>query len=125
MSEFLSTISEYWTVFRPWLGAALSMLGGFLALVGAIGVLRFPDFYTRLHAASVTDTGAALVLIVGMCLLSPSGLVFVKILAIGIFLFLTAPSAAHAIANAAHTAKLEPVTGRFGSPGENVEEHGG
>ena len=44
---------------RPLIGAALCLLGASLAVIGTVGVLRFPDFYTRLHATSVTDTSSA------------------------------------------------------------------
>ncbi|MEO0883117.1 MAG: monovalent cation/H(+) antiporter subunit G [Pseudomonadota bacterium] len=114
MIEFFQALASYWAIIRPIAGAAFCLIGGFLALVGAIGVLRFPDFYTRLHAASVTDTGAVLSLVLGMALLSPTGFIFIKVLAVGIFLFVTGPAASHAVANAAHTAKLEPLTGHFG-----------
>lgn len=106
---------------RPIVGSAFCVIGGGLAIIGAIGMLRFPDFYTRLHAASITDTGAVLLLLTGMALLSPDWLVVVKLLAIAIFLFLTGPTASHAIANAAHTAGLQPFIGRFGA-GEELED---
>jgi len=104
---------------RPWLGGALCLFGAVLALVGSIGGLRFPDFYTRLHAASVTDTGAVMVMLVGMALLSPHGLILMKLLTIWIFLFLTGPTASHAIANAAHTAGLQP---KIGSEATAIDE---
>ena len=97
---------------RPMIGAGFCLFGGLLTIVGAIGVLRFPDFYSRTHAASVTDTGAVLALLVGMALLSPNWLVLVKLSAVAVFLFLTGPTATHAITNAAHTAGLEPMIGR-------------
>jgi len=107
---------------RPMIGGGLCILGGVLAIIGSIGVLRFPDFYTRLHAASVTDTGAVLAFLFGMAFLSPHWLILVKLLAVAIFLFLTGPTASHAIANAAHTAGVEPIIGRFNTEqdGENV-----
>ncbi|MEM6898992.1 MAG: monovalent cation/H(+) antiporter subunit G [Pseudomonadota bacterium] len=122
MSDFILQISAYWDIFRPIIGSIFCVLGGFLAVAGAIGVLRFPDFYTRLHAASVTDTGALLSLVLGMALLSPTGYVFIKVLAVGVFLLITSPAASHAVANAAHTAKLEPQTGFVGQAGDAEEE---
>lgn len=107
---------------RPMIGAGFCLLGGFLAIIGAVGVLRFPDFYSRAHAASVTDTGAVISLLVGMALLSPHWLVLVKLLAVAIFLFLTSPTATHAIANAAHTAGLEPMIGRIYAQGAPEED---
>ncbi|MEM6411082.1 MAG: monovalent cation/H(+) antiporter subunit G [Pseudomonadota bacterium] len=122
MSDLFLQISAYWGTLRPVVGSMFCIIGGFLALVGAIGVLRFPDFYTRLHAASVTDTGALLSLVLGMALLSPTGYVVIKVLAIGVFLFITSPAATHAVANAAHTAKIEPQTGLVGQANDELGE---
>ncbi|WP_084395590.1 monovalent cation/H(+) antiporter subunit G [Henriciella aquimarina] len=107
---------------KPVLGAFLCLVGGTLAIIGTVGVLRFPDFYTRLHAASVTDTGAATITIIGMALLAPSWLVVFKLAAIWLFLFLTGPTGTHALANAAHTAGLQPVIGRQRDLAEHAEE---
>lgn len=108
----LETLLEAWVVSRPYIGGAFCLLGALLTLVGTVGVLRFPDFYTRLHAASVTDTGGATFLLIGMAFLAPHWLVLAKLAAIWVFLFLTGPTASHAIANAAHVAGLEPLIGR-------------
>ncbi|NQY96991.1 MAG: monovalent cation/H(+) antiporter subunit G [Henriciella sp.] len=105
---------EFWNAFRPALGSALVLVGAVLAVIGTVGVLRFPDFYTRLHAASVTDTAAATLAIVGMALLAPSLAIVVKLAVVWLFLFLTGPTSSHALANAAHTAGLQPMIGRLG-----------
>ena len=115
----MAVILDYWHAFRPALGSALLLVGAVLAVIGTIGVLRFPDFYTRLHAASVTDTAAATLAILGMALLAPSGAVLFKLAVVWLFLFLTGPTSSHALANAAHTAGLQPMIGRLS------EEDGG
>ena len=107
---------------RPYLGGFFCILGGALAVIGAIGLLRFPDFYTRLHAAGVTDTGAVFAILFGLVLLSPDWLIVIKLVAIGIFICLTGPTASHAIANAAHTAGLQPFIGKFGVDDESEGE---
>lgn len=109
----IELVLDYWHAFRPALGSALLLVGGVLAVIGTIGVLRFPDFYTRLHAASVTDTAAATLALVGMALLAPSFAVVFKLGVVWLFLFLTGPTASHALANAAHTAGLQPMIGRL------------
>ncbi len=119
MSEIVVFLGEV----KPVLGAALCLIGAILAVVGTVGVLRFPDFYTRLHAASVTDTAAATLLIAGMMLLAPDWLIAFKLLAVWLFLFLTGPTAGHALANAAHTAGLEPLIGRQGR-GDGDDDEG-
>ena len=78
---------------------------GFL-LIGAIGVLRMPDFYTRLHAAGLTDTMGASFLAAGMLLQTGLNLTGLKLVLILIFVIFTSPIAAHALINAAFTAKL-------------------
>ena len=51
-------------------GMGMTLAGGILSVIGALGVLRFPDLYTRLHAASITDTGAATLMLFGLALLA-------------------------------------------------------
>ncbi len=86
------------------------LLGGaaFL-LIGAIGVLRFPDFYTRLHAVSVSDTMGAGLVLVGLMLQGGLSLVTVKLLLMFYFMMFTGPTAVHALAQAALQARLKPV----------------
>ena len=106
-------ILELWNAVRPALGSALLLVGAVLALIGTIGVLRFPDFYSRLHAASVTDTAAVTLAVIGMALRAPSLAVVFKLAVVWLFLFLTGPTSSHALANAAHTAGLQPMIGRL------------
>lgn len=118
MTEFFGLLLDYFEAWRFMIGASLCLVGAFLAIIGTVGVLRFPDFYTRLHAASVTDTSAALALILGMALMSEHWLVLVKLAVIWLFLLLTGPTSSHAVANAAHTAGLEPLIGPQKKPSE-------
>lgn len=75
--------------------------GGLCVLVGGIGLLRMPDLFTRIHAASVTDTAGLALVILGLVLQAGLSLVLVKLLAILVFLFVTSPTSAYALANAA------------------------
>ncbi|MCA8901784.1 MAG: monovalent cation/H(+) antiporter subunit G [Hyphomonas sp.] len=115
MADFLANAHAFWEVARFPAGGFLCLAGALLCLVGTVGVLRFPDVYTRLHAASITDTSGAALLLVGMMFLAPGWLVAAKLVAIGLFLFLTSPTASHALANAAHTAGVQPIIGRVGA----------
>lgn len=83
--------------------------GGFLCLSGALGLLRFPDFYTRMHAASVTDSLASAMILIGLFIQADSWLIQMKLVFILLFLLLTSPTAAHALAKAALHAGLEPL----------------
>ena len=87
----------------------LLVAGGFFCIVGGLGLLRLPDFYTRLHAASVTDTLGAGLLILGMILQAGFTLVAAKLVVIGLLIFFTSPAAAHAIASAALGRGLKPL----------------
>jgi len=85
--------------------------GSGFALIGAVGALRFPDFWSRLHAISITDSAGMILLVIGMCLQAGPTLVTVKLLIIGVFLFITGPTSTHAIANAALVTGLRPPEG--------------
>ncbi len=79
----------------------LIIAGSVFCVIGALGALRFPDFWSRVHAVSVSDSAGMLLLIAGLCLYSGFNLVTVKLVLIGIFLLITGPTATHAVANAA------------------------
>ena len=80
----------------------LMLLGGVaFSLIGGVGLLRMPDFYTRLHAASVTDTLGAGLILLGLMLQAGWTLVSVKLLLILVFMWFTGPIATHALARAA------------------------
>jgi multicomponent Na+:H+ antiporter subunit G len=100
-------------VTRHGAGYVALLAGLFFVIVGAIGVLRFPDFYTRLHAAGVTDTLGAELMLLGLMLQADSIQSALKLGLIGVFLFITSPTSTHALANAAFTAGLEPLLGRL------------
>ncbi|WP_028771446.1 monovalent cation/H(+) antiporter subunit G [Shewanella waksmanii] len=96
------------------------LIGCFLCLSGGVGILRFPDFYTRMHAVSVTDTlGAGLVLL-GLMLQTPDGLVLIKLILILVFTLFINPSASHALAKAALHNGLSPKEGRRADKGGNT-----
>jgi multicomponent Na+:H+ antiporter subunit G len=84
-------------------------LGALLLISGSVGLLRFPDFYTRMHAAGITDTLAAALTIFGLMLITGWNLVLLKLLLILLFILLTSPTASHALAKAAQHGGLEPV----------------
>ena len=79
----------------------LLSLGVLFLLLGAIGILRFPDCYTRMHAAGKCDTLGSLLIISGLAVYHGVSLESAKILFIAVFIFLTSPTSTHAIARAA------------------------
>ncbi|MDX1509227.1 MAG: monovalent cation/H(+) antiporter subunit G [Woeseiaceae bacterium] len=86
----------------------LLTLGGFCILVGGIGALRLPDLFTRMHAASVTDSIGAILVLTGVMLQAGLSLAAIKLAAILLFLLLTSPTASNALAAAAMLAGNEP-----------------
>jgi multicomponent Na+:H+ antiporter subunit G len=93
---------------------AALLTGGFLVITGSIGMLRFPDLYTRMHAAGVTDTGGAGLVLFGLMLQAGLTIVTVKLALILWFLLFTGPVASHVLAKAALHAKLEPLVDHEG-----------
>jgi len=93
--------------------SVLSMLclaaGAFFVVVGCVGLVRMPSLYTRMHAASVTDTLGAGLLLAGMMLHAGANLVSVKLVMLGLLIFFTSPTATHALARAA-LARGVPLT---------------
>ena len=97
----------------------ISILGGlFFMIVGTIGVVRMPDVYTRLHAAGMTDTMGAGLLLLGMCFQAGLTLVLVRLILIYAFLLFTSPISTPALASAALSGGLEPYTVPADRPGE-------
>ena len=82
--------------------------GGALGIVGGIGIHRFPDFYSRLHAAGITDTLCAMLILLGLGLQAGWSIAAFKLALIFVFLFFTSPTASHALANAALHSGLQP-----------------
>jgi len=88
---------------------ACLVVGGLFCCVGALGLLRMPDFYTRMHAASVIDTLGAGLILLGLALQAGWTLVAVKLLMVGLLIFFASPTATHALARAAMARGLMPM----------------
>ncbi len=97
MSAVLDTVS-----------AILLAGGAFFCVVGGIGMLRMPDLYTRMHAASVIETLGAYLLLAGFMVESGFTLVSAKLAMVGLLLFFAAPAATHALARAAFARGVAP-----------------
>lgn len=91
------------------ISAGLLAAGSIFVLIGAFGLVRFPDFYTRLHAAGITDTLGAELILLGLMFQAGLSLVTVKLILISLFIFFTSPTATHAVANAARVMGLKPM----------------
>jgi multicomponent Na+:H+ antiporter subunit G len=85
------------------------LAGAFFCLLGAVGLLRMPDFYTRMHAASVLETLGVDLILLGLMLQAGFTLVAVKLLMIGLLIFFASPTASHALARAAMLRGVKPL----------------
>lgn len=88
-------------------GACL-LAGSFFVLVGAIGLVRMPDVFTRMHAASVTDTAGAGLICFGLMIQAGPTLISAKLVFILALMFFTGPVVTHALAQAAIHAGIKP-----------------
>lgn len=106
-----------WLPLICFVGTVVSLAAGlFFVFSGTIGVLRLPDFYTRLHAAGMTDTLGAELILLGLVFQSGFSQMTLKLLMVAFFLFVTSPTATHAVAHAAYKSGLKPVLGRYNAP---------
>lgn len=85
------------------------LTGGAVIIIGTIGMMRLPDFYTRLHAAGIIDTLGCILIILGLMVQAGFSLISVKLLLIVTFILFTAPTATHALAKAALHGHLKPL----------------
>ena len=96
------------------IGSVFLLSGTLVCIIGGIGMVRLPNFFARIHAASVPDTLGAGLCLLGMviltCGLTPEqgydakliALVIVKLISIGVFIFVTSPISGHALAKSAY-----------------------
>jgi len=86
--------------------------GSILVLTGGIGLIRLPDFYTRIHAAGITDTMGAWLILIGLMFVAGWTLITAKLVMLLLFLAITSPLSSHALAKAAYMRGLDPLQGR-------------
>lgn len=87
----------------------LLLSGGFFLLVGGLGLLRFPDFFTRLHAVGVTDTLGSWLVLAGLMMQSGLNQTTCKLALIGLVFLFTSPTGSHALAKAALHGGTKPM----------------
>lgn len=91
------------------IGALLILLGSIISVISAIGMIRFPDVYTRAHAATKTTTVAVLITLTGtfIYLWIAEGFISIRLILGIIFVFLTAPVSGHLVLRASYRAKVK------------------
>lgn len=95
-----------------YLAALVIALGGLLGLLSAVGVLRLPDLYTRMHAASKAGLLAGGLMLLGVAIVAGESAIMLRALLGALFLALTTPVSAHLLARAAIKAGHAPQIGR-------------
>jgi multicomponent Na+:H+ antiporter subunit G len=90
------------------------LAGSLVLIIGVTGLIRFPDFYTRLHAASVIDTLGCMLIVLGLVIQAGFTIVTIKLVLIVIFILFTSPAAAHALAKSALHGELRPYIQKSG-----------
>jgi len=97
-------------------GAAIIIIGLVVMIGGVLGLLRFPDVYTRVHAVNASDGVGAALVAGGLALTAEDGGVALRLLLLALLLLALAPTLAQLIASAAHGAGLAPLAGRYVAP---------
>ena len=98
------------------IGVICGILGLIFFLGSAVGMVRFPDFYTRMHAAGKGDTLSTMLMLGGFGLVTMddlsvgSWLLLIKILGVVFFIYLTTPTSSHALMRAAFEDDEMPMT---------------
>tara|TARA_Y100000589_G_scaffold184577_1_gene174882 strand:+ start:538 stop:900 length:363 start_codon:yes stop_codon:yes gene_type:complete len=87
----------------------LVIIGSSFLLIGAIGILRLPDVFSRMHGAGIIDTMGTTMLFFGMFLQAGFTIVSIKLFLILLFLMFTSPTTTHALARAALDSGLKPL----------------
>jgi len=96
---------------------ALLVLAGLLCMLGGVlGVLRFPDLYTRIHAANVADPLGAVLLTIGLTFVAPSFEIGLRLIVLAGLLGVIGPIWSHVFGSAAHVGGLAPIAGRYTAP---------
>ncbi|MFP4661118.1 MAG: monovalent cation/H(+) antiporter subunit G [Halanaerobiales bacterium] len=93
-------------IIRELISYIFMISGGIFAIITVIGILRFPDAYTRIHAAAVVLTISAVLLTIGIAIYAWEFYLSLKILIIGLFFLASNPMATHAIARASYKKKI-------------------
>ena len=91
--------------------ASLLLIGGALfMLIGSLGVLRLPDFYSRTHAATNVDTLGVFLFVIGLAVYDGWTLTTVKLILVAVFVLIVNPVGTHALASSARATGLKPWT---------------
>jgi multicomponent Na+:H+ antiporter subunit G len=100
------------------IGGLLVVAGAVFMLLGSIGILRLPDFYSRTHAATNVDTLGVFLFVIGLAVNEGFSQTTIKLTLVAVFVLLVNPVGTHALANSAMVSGLKP----WKKPGTNAPE---
>ncbi len=98
------------------------IIGSILCIIGGLGLLRLPDFYSRMHGGGITDTLGASLVILGLMFQGGLTTITVKLVMILAILLITSPTSTHAVGKAALTSGLKPFLGNPDNKGKNEHD---
>ena len=103
-------------VARHGAGAVIAVIGLVLVAGGGVGMLRFPDVYTRTHAALAADGAGAALTALGLAVMADDGALSARLLLLALLALAVTPFTAHAVASSAHAGGLAPLSGAYVAP---------
>jgi multicomponent Na+:H+ antiporter subunit G len=106
-------------------GLILLFFGLVIMIIGSVGILQLPDFFTRTHAASKVDTVGIVIALIGIAFLGHGSIEGDKALLAAFLIMLTNPVSAHALAKAAYDSGLTPWRKDKAAPGTEPDERQG
>lgn len=98
-----------WDMAVNLISLTLMVAGAFFMLSGALGILRMPDFFTRIHPASVIDSFGAPLVLLGAAIHFGFSFIAGKIILLMLLLIITNPTATHVLSQSAIIGKLKPL----------------
>jgi len=106
--------------------SGLIVASGLVLLAGgALGLLRFPDLYTRLHAANVADVAGTALMIAGLAVVAPDWSTVVRLVMLAALVVAVGPTLTQLVASGAHSAGLAPIAGKYSAPRPGATRPGG
>ncbi|MEM5871341.1 MAG: monovalent cation/H(+) antiporter subunit G [Candidatus Aenigmatarchaeota archaeon] len=94
------------------IGLILILIGCIFSIIGAFGLHRFPDVYSRSHAQTVVNVGGTVAILIGVVIETFYSSLSIKAIFLIIFIFFTLPVGTHAIAKAAYVSGIKPKVKR-------------
>ena len=110
------------TMLREAVGALLALAGLVLIFGGSLGLLRFPDVFTRVHAAMVSDGAGTALTLAGLAVMAPDAALALRLGLLAVLVAVLSPLLAHLTAAGAHAGGVAPIAGAYRAPRSQAEK---